>query len=131
MFSQMIQILTQGCLPEKKELEKRLKVALVKKMAILRQPYLFWPQDPKINPPAAHLLWAAVLLEDKDNFSLAADILVTEKLESSPPGDFSDMERLRHELVSSSLEDLIQLGGNDDLQQQLRQKSRIFSTLQS
>jgi len=66
MFSQLISKLKSSTMPDKDELGKRLALALVKKMGVIKQPYHFWSSDPKINPPTAHLLWAAILLEDKE-----------------------------------------------------------------
>lgn len=111
----MLKTLTAGQLPEPRELEKRLSIALVKKMGILKQPYLIRPQDPKINPPAEHLLWAAVLLEDNEKFSLAADILYTEKLES---GIICNQQ----ELVSEQLDALLLVSENREI---LKKMNRI------
>ena len=67
MFSQMIEDLRLGRLPDPESLKGRLKFALTKKMGIISQPKMLWPGDPKINPPAKHILWAAIILEDADD----------------------------------------------------------------
>ncbi|MBU0909996.1 MAG: hypothetical protein KKA54_11680 [Proteobacteria bacterium] len=119
MFSDMIHALRQNQLPEEPPLKARLRAAIVKKMAILRQPYLFWPQDTKINPPARHLLWAAVLLQDKENFELAGDILVTEILESAAARHLSDPVAHRPQLISEQLDELISIVSDGKLKTQL------------
>lgn len=122
MFSGMINALRQNRLPEATTLKARLRAAVVKKMAILRQPYLFWPQDTKINPPARHLLWAAVLLQDRENFELAADILVTEKLESSDALSLPDLLTIRRQLISEQLDELISIVNDNNLKTLLLEK---------
>ncbi|MBU4260394.1 MAG: hypothetical protein KKC76_00750 [Proteobacteria bacterium] len=127
MFSDMIHALRQNHLPEAAPLKARLRAAVVKKMAILRQPYLFWPQDTKINPPARHLLWAAVLLLDKENFELAGDILVMEMLESADARHLSDPATLRPQLINAELDELISIVSDHNLKTQLLEK---ISTIQ-
>jgi len=126
MFSDMINALRQNQLPEATALKARLRAAIVKKMAILRQPYLFWPQDSKINPPARHLLWAAVLLQDKENFELAGDILVTEKLEGPDGRSLSDPVTIRRQLISEKLAELISNVNDHNLKTQLLEKIRAI-----
>ena len=122
MFSDMINALRHNHLPETAPLKARLRAAVVKKMAILRQPYLFWPQDTKINPPARHLLWAAVLLQDRENFELAGDILVTERLESADGRHLPDPAILRPQLINDELDEFIKLVSDHKLQQLLAEK---------
>jgi len=78
MFDQMVFDLRQGGLPDGNLLRKRFAAALVKKMGVIRAPYSFWPADTKINPPAKQLLWAAILLLDKENFSMVEAIIAAE-----------------------------------------------------
>jgi hypothetical protein len=122
MFSDMIHALRQNRLPEVAPLKARLRAAIVKKTAILRQPYLFWPQDTKINPPARHLLWAAVLLQDKENFELAGDILAMEMLESTEARHLPDPATLRPQLVSEQLDELISIVSDHNLKTLLLEK---------
>lgn len=120
----MIITLTAGEIPDKKELARRLTAALTKKMAILRQPYLFWPADPKINPLARHLLWAAFILEDSENFTMAGDILLEEKIQSGVGGKSTaeSPENLKEKLINEGLAELLQISKNDSLNNQLRAK---------
>ena len=78
MFGQMVSDLKSGILPENISLRKRFEAALVKKLGVIRTPYSFWPADTKINPPAKHLLWAAILLQDKENFDIVEAVISTE-----------------------------------------------------
>ncbi len=125
MFSTMIASLKQGKEPDTKELSKRFTIALVKKMGFLKQPYLFWPSDPKINPPAEHLLWATVVLTDQDKFELVAGILLTEQLESSQ-NQHSGLDKLQKKLISQSLEALLQICGDDTQRNKMLQKIHLI-----
>jgi hypothetical protein len=78
MFEQMVSALENGALPDLNLLRKRFAAALVKKIGVIRTPYSFWPADTKINPPAKHLLWAAILLHDKENYRMIEAIISTE-----------------------------------------------------
>ena len=66
MFEQMVSDLKNEKLPESTLLRKRFEAALVKKLGVIKTPYSFWPVDKKINPSTKELLWAAVLLHDKE-----------------------------------------------------------------
>jgi len=78
MFTQMVSDLKNGILPETDALRKRFDAALIKKMGVIRTPYSFWPGDTKINPPAKQLLWAAILLQDSENFKIVEAIITSE-----------------------------------------------------
>jgi hypothetical protein len=78
MFSEMISALQNGTLPEKTSLRKRFDAALVKKTAVIRTPPSFWSADTKINPPARQLLWAAILLLDRENARLVEAVIGAE-----------------------------------------------------
>lgn len=78
MFSVMIDTLRAGDLPQEMELTRRLQLAIVKKLGMLQGPYLCRSSDPKINPSATHLLWAAILLGDEEKVRLAADCIQIE-----------------------------------------------------
>ena len=78
MFSEMISALQNGTLPENSSLRKRFDAALVKKTAVIRTPPSFWSADTKINPPARQLLWAAILLLDRENASVVEAIIAAE-----------------------------------------------------
>ena len=78
MFDEMVALLKQGKMVQLDLLRKRFDRALVKKLGVINTPYSFWSSDKKINPAAKELLWATVLLEDRDNFMLVEGIIVTE-----------------------------------------------------
>jgi len=85
MFREMLESLKNGVLPSSVSLRPRLALALVKKSGILQQPPPCWSNDPKINPEARHLLWAAVIVEDVEAIGLAAGLLTLE-LQAARPG---------------------------------------------
>ena len=80
MFGPIISDLRNGILPDNNLLRKRFEAALIKKMGVIRTPYSFWPADTKINPHAKQLLWAAILLQDKENFEIVR-VIITSELE--------------------------------------------------
>lgn len=128
MFSEMIRNLKNGTLPEVTSLKKRLQFAVTKKLGVIKQPYLFWPPDPKQNPPAIHILWAAIILEDNENVSLAADILIQEHHErmAAKGGGQSEGEDIleRETVIQSALEELADLMPPDSLQPVMQKKIR-------
>lgn len=78
MFNQMVSDLKNGIIPEEYPLRNRFETALVKKTGVIRTPYSFWPADKKINPSSKELLWAAVLLHDKENYRMIEAIISSE-----------------------------------------------------
>ena len=78
MFEQMVSDLKNEKLPESTLLRKRFEAALVKKLGVIRTPYSFWPADRKINPSTKELLWAAVLLHDKENYRMIETVILSE-----------------------------------------------------
>lgn len=121
MFSEMITALKRGRLPETKSLKKRLEFALTKKLGIIKQPYLLWPGDPKMNPPAAHILWAALILGDHASVDLAADILVQEHHEKLAAGSGSLKRQKREVLLQSAVQDLLHILPPNSLQSFLQE----------
>lgn len=86
MFSEMVAQLNKGQLPVEKELRARLEAAVVKKMGVLKTPYLCWSSDTKINPLTKHMLWAAILLGDREKVGLITGIIAAEKDAATPGG---------------------------------------------
>jgi len=78
MFEQMVSDLKNEKLPESTLLRKRFEAALIKKLGVIRTPYSFWPADRKINPSTKELLWAAVLLHDKENYRMIEAVILSE-----------------------------------------------------
>ena len=95
MFNQMVADLRNGIIPEDYPLRNRFETALVKKIGVIRTPYSFWPADRKINPSSKELLWAAVLLHDKENYKMI-EAIVSSELE----------EKLRAKGLHNSTSDL-------------------------
>lgn len=121
MFSEMIADLKNGRLPEQKSLKKRLKFALTKKLGIIKQPYLLWPGDPKMNPPAQHILWAALITEDQEAFALATDILLQEEHEKQA-AKLGSQQAAGEILVQSAIQELLDIPPANSLQPVLQGK---------
>ena len=128
MFTQMISDLKNGKLPENNLLRKRFAAALVKKMGVIQIPYSFWPADTKINPPAKQLLWAAILLHDKGNFSVVEAIISSELEEKQrAKGQPNSMEALATK-VQQRLRDytreFVELGPDEPFNNELQKMTR-------
>ncbi len=82
MFSEMIDELKQGVLPDSALLRGRCRAALAKKLAIVSQPPTYWIVDSKRNPDTEHLLWAVLLLQDPDFLDIVIGIILMEQAES-------------------------------------------------
>ena len=78
MFSQFFHPDTLAGQIDLEQLKKRFDPAMTKKLAVIKLPPSFWMQDPKINPRADHLLWAALLLDDPDRAALAFSAMAVE-----------------------------------------------------
>jgi hypothetical protein len=121
MFSEMIADLKNGRLPDSQAIKKRLDFAITKKLGIIRQPYLLWPPDPKMNPPATHILWAALITADPSSIELATDILVQEQHEKMAAKKGSDkLDRL--DLIQSAIGELMNLLPENSLQTYFQEK---------
>lgn len=82
MFTEMIDGLKKGVMPDPALLAGRCRAALSKKLAIVAQPPTYWIQDPKRNPETEHLLWAILLLRDPDLLDVIIGIILMEQEES-------------------------------------------------
>lgn len=78
MLAEILFQLQKSRMPASAAVKKWLAIALIKKMGVLNLPYHCWHTDPKINPPAKYLLWAAILAEDKERFAIVEGIIHTE-----------------------------------------------------
>lgn len=105
MFSHMIASLKQGVLPSAVSIQGRLHIALIKKEAILRLPKSFQVSDPKMNPRADHMIWAAVILEDRNLFDITASILLTEK--SCTEAETDSISSHNEQIIASNLANLL------------------------
>ena len=117
MFSELISQLKKGTLPDPTSLKKRFDAALIKKIGVLRQPYMLWSADQKINPSAKHLLWAAILLENHENFKLIEGIIATEELERQ-----KKTAQPVETIIQSHLDELQSLSLSVDLTDTLQKK---------
>lgn len=81
MFSEMVSEIARGIMPDTGLLRKRLDLALTKKLGVIKTPYPLWTSDKKINPAAKELLWAAIILEDRDCYLLVNSIIAAETAE--------------------------------------------------
>lgn len=126
MFEQMVADLKKGNLPEDYSLRKRLAAALVKKMGVIRTPYSLWPADAKINPPAKQLLWAAILLQDQENFHVVEAIISSELEEKlRAKGQSTTMEAIHGkagQILQEYLDEFIQLAPDKRFAEKLKQK---------
>ncbi len=68
-------------MPDENRLRGWFGAALTKKLAVVSLPPAFWENDPKRNPDATRLLWAALLLDNVDGYLTVRTIMATEKEE--------------------------------------------------
>ena len=134
MFEPMVSALKNGELPETNLLRKRFEAALVKKMGVIRTPYSFWPLDTKINPSAKQLLWATILLHDKENLKIVEAIISTELAEkqgataqsgSIPVG----LAAKTQQLLQAYLHEFIELAPTETFRNTLKKKAQGLDLL--
>ena len=118
----MVSALKMGVVPEVNLLRKRFDRAMIKKLGVIKTPYSFWTADKKINPAAKELLWAAVLLEDRENFVLIAGIIATEMDEKSKASGQSTTPLTGPETTETYISELLQLAPSEQFRQLLRHK---------
>ena len=128
MFNHMVSDLKNAIIPEDYPLRNRFETALVKKIGVIRTPYSFWPADRKINPSSKELLWAAVLLHDKENYSTIEAIISSELEEKSrAKGLHSTRYELVHK-VTQTMQDyigeFIELAPSETFKSILQQKAQ-------
>ncbi len=134
MFSEMISALQNGTLPENSSLRKRFDAALVKKTAVIRTPPSFWSADTKINPPAKQLLWASILLLDRENARLVEAIIAAELEErqraQGRPLSHEELNAGVRRQVRDSLREFIELAPDEAFRQTLwRKAEEVFPGL--
>lgn len=83
MFSDVFAAIQKNKIPDPSMLQKRFDFAMTKKMGVIKLPPPFWMQDPKINPRADHLFWAALLLKDRERIEMAQSVLAEELQEKT------------------------------------------------
>ena len=126
----MITDIKNGILPESNLLRKRFEAALVKKIGVIKTPYSFWPADRKINPPAKELLWAAILLDDKENFKIIEAVISSELEEKQKAKgrheSFSTLSDKARQLTQEYIHEFIELASTDTVKEKLMYKSKQF-----
>ncbi len=126
MFAQMVSGLKRGILPDNVLLGKRFEAALVKKMGVIRTPYSFWPADTKINPPVKQLLWAAILLQDKENFCIIEAVIsseLEEKLRAKgQPVKILTLDAKVQELLQDYIHEFMEFAPNNTFRASLKRR---------
>lgn len=130
MFGPIISDLRNGILPDNNLLRQRFEAALIKKMGVIRTPYSFWPADTKINPHAKQLLWAAILLQDKEKFEIVRAIISSELEEKlRAKGEQENMQCLSakvHQLLQEYILEFIALAPDDIFQNKLHTLTQVM-----
>jgi len=126
MFNQMVSDLRNGIIPEVNPLQNRFETALVKKMGVIRTPYSFWMADKKINPSSKELLWAAVLLHDKENYRMIEAIISSELEEKSRAkglhNSINDLALKVEQTMQDYIGEFIELAPSETFRNILQQK---------
>ncbi len=122
MFAHMAYLLQSGETPPPETIRPRLNAALVKKLAVIRQPYSFWSSDPKSNPRTRHMLWATVLLEDKVNYGVVCGILALEEQERARVRQGETSVPSVDRLAASAISDLLEIIADKPNEQDIRRR---------
>jgi hypothetical protein len=133
MIAQIRAALAGGPMVPADPLRRWLDVALVKKLGVLKQPYLVWPADPKINPPVGILLLAALLLDDADAVATVTGIAAAEaeerlKAKGGPPSA-AEIAAAASATLQQALADFFPASDAIPLQTELRQRARAYGLL--
>ena len=126
MFTEMVFLLKSGEIIDLNLLRKRFDRALVKKIGTINTPYPFWPSDPKINPSTKELIWAAILLGDRDSFMLIEGIIAIELDEkrkaSGQNADVPKNNAVYHHFIDKLIQDFLDLAPSEDFRILLEEK---------
>jgi hypothetical protein len=121
MFSEMVEGLKCGVMPDLNPLKGRCRAALSKKLAIVSQPPTYWIEDPKRNPITEQLLWAVLLTGDSDLLDIIIGIILMEQEET----DGMSVEAFMRQSVTR----LLALAPDESFFKQLRQESALAEHL--
>jgi hypothetical protein len=122
MFDEMISLLKKGEMVQLDLLRKRFDLALIKKIGVVKTPYSFWSADKKINPASKELLWAVILLEDRENFMLVEGIITTEIDEHQNVSEHSSNDISVQQVIDVFIQEFFQLAPSVKFRKFLEQK---------
>jgi hypothetical protein len=122
MFDEMISLLKKGEMVQLDLLRKRFDLALIKKIGVVKTPYSFWSADKKINPASKELLWAVILLEDRENFMLVEGIITTEIDEHQKVSEHSSNDISVQQVIDVFIQEFFQLAPSVKFRKFLEQK---------
>ena len=133
MFAEMVSGLKSGILPQNDLLRKRFDRALTKKLGVIKTPYSFWSSDKKINPSAKELLWAAVLLDDKENYRIMEAVITSELEEKQKArGLHCSIDALSNKaklLIHDNITEFLDLAPSETFRKILQQKLQALTPL--
>ena len=121
MFSEMVDGLKKGVMPDVGPLKGMCRAALSKKLAIVSQPPSYWIEDPKRNPLTEQLLWAVLLTGDRDLLDIIIGIVIMEQEEQEGVAVEKYLER--------SIAKLLDLAPTDSFCEELKQRSALAGHL--
>lgn len=122
MFDEMVSLLKKGEMVQLDLLRKRFDLALIKKIGVVKTPYTFWSADKKINPASKELLWAVILLEDRENFMLVEGIITTEIDERQKVSGHSSNDISVQQVIDVFIQEFFQLSPSVKFRNFLEQK---------
>jgi hypothetical protein len=125
MFDEMVSLLKKGKMVQIDLLRKRFDLALIKKIGVVKTPYSFWSADKKINPASKELLWAVILLEDRENFMLVEGIITTELDEHQKVSGHSNNDISVQQVIDIFIQELLQLSPSIKFRKFLEQKVKL------
>lgn len=114
MFSELISRLADGHLPTKAELRPRFEAAIIKKMGVLKQPFFCRSSDKKINPSTKEMLWAAIVLEDRQDVDTVLAMIIAEE------HDRGHMTNQTDHIVAGFVGEMVDLARDDVFRNILR-----------
>jgi hypothetical protein len=131
MFDEMVSLLKQGKMVQSGLLRKRFDRALIKKLGVIKTPYSFWSSDKKINPSSKELLWAAILLNDTENYNIVEAVISSELAEKlRAKGLQENIEALTDQasgLMQDYIAEFLELAPSETFKKKLLQHIKIVT----
>ena len=131
MFDEMVSLLKQGEMVQSGLLRKRFDRALIKKLGVIKTPYSFWSSDKKINPSSKELLWAAILLNDTENYKIVEAVISSELAEKlRAKGMQKNIEALSNQasgLMQDYIAEFLELAPSETFKKKLLQHVKIVT----